>query len=171
MILILLLIQAVMGKFGGFYNTYETDSFVVNSCSAYAGQHICLGFNSTGKATSTIIQYSTFSPNITLSKYIYGIKEYTGSGMAHSFSTPMYFVSKSKIGGAYSINVTNASAQLLHQHNYSSYYRVLIREGKGSVPIFYYFLVTNNSLTNFSTQICYKIMPSSSCVQFVNLGT
>ena len=91
--------------------------------------------------------------------------------MTYSFSNPMYAVSNNKVGGNYELNVVNSTAQYLFAHNYSSYYKLLIAEDKNAIPKFYYFLISNSSATNFTTNICYKIMPSPTCVPLVNLPT
>ena len=93
------------------------------------------------------------------------------TGMVSSYSDPVYFVSGNKNGGVYQVDVMSNSAQLLYQHNYSAYFAVLITEDKGSIPKFYYFLVNSYSTTNFTTEICYKIMPSQTCISIATLST
>lgn len=89
------------------------------------------------------------------------------TGLKISTKAPYIAVSTAKIGGQYKISGNNTVSNLGF-HNYSIYHSIFIDSIKNGSTIFYYFLVSNTSTTNFTTTICYKYFPSTNCTFILN---
>ena len=60
MLVLYILVRSSTSLFLGFGTTFQANSYVATKCTGYIGQHLCVGYNSSGVPTSTIIQYSSF---------------------------------------------------------------------------------------------------------------
>jgi hypothetical protein len=73
MLLSFLLIKTTATLFVGFGTAFQPDSYIATKCTGYIGQNFCVGYNSSGAVSSTIIQYDTFEPNSSYFTNINGV--------------------------------------------------------------------------------------------------
>lgn len=139
-------------------------------CYGYISLRVCTVYPTTPSNSSIYI----YDPFISVFNFQANavMETFSGKGLLPSYSRPVrYLVSSNAVGAVYSVNESSTGFTTVAAHDYSSYHSFLVEGDKQNGSAFFYAFVSVVSGANYTTAVCYRVMPSATCTPLFTLGT